>query len=79
MTPLVSISCHVRRFILSSDVQWKFLFLDASISFYQVTRKGLTKFGVIWSQEMPDLEPVKTFISRNECKVKNQSRFINLV
>jgi hypothetical protein len=27
----------------------------------------------------PDLEPVKNFYSRRECKLVNQSRFVNLV
>ena len=33
----------------------------------------------IRSQEQPNLEPAKTFISRHECKLDNQSWFLNLV
>jgi hypothetical protein len=33
----------------------------------------------IRSRERPNLEPVKNFYSRHECKLDNQSRFINLV
>jgi hypothetical protein len=33
----------------------------------------------LFDLERPNLEPVKTFISRHECKLDNQSRFINLV
>jgi hypothetical protein len=36
-------------------------------------------FEFLRSRERPNLEPVKTFISRHECKLDNQSRFINLV
>jgi hypothetical protein len=36
-------------------------FSIASISFNQVTHESFTKFGIIRSQERPNLEPVKTF------------------
>jgi hypothetical protein len=42
-------------------------------------RTQFTEFGVIRSRETANLEPVKTFNSRHECKLDNQSRFINLV
>jgi hypothetical protein len=30
-------------------------------------------------EKQPILEPVKTFISQNECKLENHSRIINLI
>jgi hypothetical protein len=38
-----------------------------------------TEFGVIQSHRRPNLEPVKNFYSRRECKLENHSLFINLV
>jgi hypothetical protein len=38
-----------------------------------------TEFGVIQSHRRPNLEPVKNFYSRCECKLENHSLFINLV
>jgi hypothetical protein len=45
----------------------------------QIIRSRFTEFGVIQSRRIPNLEPVETFISRNECKLGNHSRFINLI
>jgi hypothetical protein len=45
----------------------------------QTIRTQFTGFGVIRSREMANLEPVKTFNSRHECELDNQSLFINLV
>jgi hypothetical protein len=44
------------------------------ISIYQVTRECFIKFGIILSREQPNLEPVKTFISRSKCKFESQYR-----
>jgi hypothetical protein len=54
-----------------------FYFSIASISFYQVTRKGLTKSEVIRSQEMPNLEPDKTF-TKLLVKVSQNSELFGL-
>jgi hypothetical protein len=56
-----------------------FYFSIASISIYQVTHECFTKFGIIRSQEQPNLEPVKTFISRSKGKFESQSRLATLV
>jgi hypothetical protein len=45
----------------------------------QTIRTYFTEFGVIQSHRRPNLEPVKTFISQNECKLDNHSQFIKLV
>jgi hypothetical protein len=45
----------------------------------QTIRTHFTEFGIIQSHKRPNLEPVKNFYSRRECKLVNQSRFINLV
>jgi hypothetical protein len=39
----------------------------------QTVHSYFTEFGVIQSHRRPNLEPVKTFISRHECKLDNQS------
>jgi hypothetical protein len=44
------------------------------ISFYQITHDSFIDFGIIRSQEQPNLEPVKTFISRSKCKFESQYR-----
>jgi hypothetical protein len=49
------------------------------ISIYQVTHESFTKFGIIRSQEQPNLEPVKTFISRSKCKFESQYRLVTPV
>jgi hypothetical protein len=51
-----------------------FYFSIASISIHEVTHECFTKFGITRSQEQPNLEPVKTFISRSKCKFESQSR-----
>jgi hypothetical protein len=51
-----------------------FYFIITFISIYQVTHECFTKFGIIRSQEQPNLESVKTFISRSKCKFKSQYR-----
>ena len=51
-----------------------FYVLITFISIYQVTHECFTKFGIIRSQEQPNLEHVKTFISRSKGKFKSQSR-----
>jgi hypothetical protein len=48
-----------------------------SISCYQVTQGRFTKFGAIRSQEQPNLEQVKTFVSLSKCKFESQSRLLN--
>ena len=45
----------------------------------QIVHSHFTEFGVIQSHRRPNLEPVKTFIFRNECKLNNHSQFIKLV
>jgi hypothetical protein len=45
----------------------------------QIIHSRFTEFGVIQSHRRPNLEPVKTFISRNECRLENHSRIINLI
>jgi hypothetical protein len=45
----------------------------------QTIHSHFTEFGVIRSQRRPNLEPIKTFVSQNKCKLENHSRFINLV
>ena len=45
----------------------------------QTIRTHFIEFGTIQSHRRPNLEPVKTFISRHECELDNPSRFINLV
>jgi hypothetical protein len=45
----------------------------------QTIHPHFTELGVIESHRRPNLEPVRTFISRNECEVDNHSQFINLV
>jgi hypothetical protein len=77
VTPQVSVSFYVERLILIS--------VKISISrsrmslIIQIIHSHFTKFGVIQSHRRPNLEPAKTFISRHECELDNQSRFINLV
>jgi hypothetical protein len=45
----------------------------------QTIRTHFTEFRVIQSRKMSNLEPVKTLISQNECKLENHSRLINLI
>jgi hypothetical protein len=45
----------------------------------QIIHSHFTEFGVIQSHRRPNLEPVKTFISRNECKLENHPQIINLI
>jgi hypothetical protein len=45
----------------------------------QTIRTHFTEFRVIQSHRRPKLEPVKNFYSRRECKLDNQSRFINRI
>jgi hypothetical protein len=42
----------------------------------RIIHPHFTKFGIIQSQEQPNLEHVKNFYSRRECKFGNQSRFL---
>jgi hypothetical protein len=51
-----------------------FYFSIASISIHQVTHECFTKLGIIRSQEQPNLEHVKPFISQSKCKFESQSR-----
>jgi hypothetical protein len=44
----------------------------------QLIPSHFTEFGIIQSHRRPNLEPVKTFISRNKCKLDNHSQFIKL-
>jgi hypothetical protein len=44
VTPQVSVSCYVRRFVPKLNAQWKFYFSIAFISIYQVTCEGFTDF-----------------------------------
>jgi hypothetical protein len=48
-------------------------FSITSIFIHQVTHECFTKFGIIQSQEQPNLEPVKTFVSRSKHKFESQS------
>jgi hypothetical protein len=50
-----------------------------SISIHQVTHECFTKFRIIRSQEQPNLEPVKTFVSWSKCKFESQSRLATSV
>ena len=62
------------------DAQWKFLFSRSCMCLIiQISHSHLTKFEVNQSHRRPNLEPIKTFNSRHECKLDNQSQFINLV
>jgi hypothetical protein len=80
VTPQVSVSCYVARVILISDAQWKFLFLDRVYLHLSSYLWRFHRFLILFDREnQPILEPVKTFISRNECKLDNQSRIINLI
>jgi hypothetical protein len=45
----------------------------------QIIHSYFIEFGIIQSHRRPNLEPVKTFISQNECKLENHSRLINLI
>jgi hypothetical protein len=45
----------------------------------QTIRTHFIEFGTIQSHRRPNLEPVKTFISRNECRLEDHSRIINLI
>jgi hypothetical protein len=45
----------------------------------QTIRTHFIEFGTIQSHSRPNLEPVKTFISRNECRLEDHSRIINLI
>jgi hypothetical protein len=45
----------------------------------QIIHSHFTEFRAIWSRRIPNLEPVETFISRNECKLRNHSRILNLI
>jgi hypothetical protein len=47
-----------------------FYFLIAYISIYQVTHECFTKFGIIRSQEQPNLEPVKTFCFSEQTQIR---------
>jgi hypothetical protein len=40
------------------------------ISIYQVTHESFTKFGIIRSQEQPNLEPVKTFCFLKQTQIR---------
>jgi hypothetical protein len=42
----------------------------------QIIHSRFTEFGVIQFHRRPNLEPVKTFSSRHECELADQSRFI---
>jgi hypothetical protein len=45
----------------------------------QIIHPHFTEFRVIQSHRRPNLEPVKTFITRHECELDNPSRFIDRV
>jgi hypothetical protein len=45
----------------------------------QISHSHLTKFEVNQSHGRPNLEPVKTFVSRHKCELGNHSQFIKLV
>jgi hypothetical protein len=45
----------------------------------QTIHSHFTEFRVIQSHKRPNLEPVKTFVSRHECELDNHSQFIKLV
>jgi hypothetical protein len=51
-----------------------FYFSIVPISVYQAFSWKFTEFRVIRSRETAKLEPVKTFVSWNECKFESQSR-----
>jgi hypothetical protein len=74
VTPHVSISCYVRRFILIPDAQWKFLFLDRVYLHLSSYLRRFHGFLILFDREkQPVLEPVKTFISWRKCKLENHS------
>ena len=45
----------------------------------QIIHSHFVEFGAIRPRRIPNLEPVETFISRNECKLENHSRILNLI
>jgi hypothetical protein len=45
----------------------------------QITHSHFAEFGAIRPRRIPNLEPVETFISQNECKLGNHSRILNLI
>jgi hypothetical protein len=70
----VSISCYVRRFILISYAQWKFLFLACVCLWLSRLFIHTSLNSELFDREkQPILESVKTFNSRHECKLDNQS------
>jgi hypothetical protein len=45
----------------------------------QIIHSHFAEFGAIRPRRIPNLEPIETFISRNECKLGNHSRILNLI
>jgi hypothetical protein len=43
----------------------------------KISQESSTKFGAARSREMPNFYHIKTFISRNECELENQSHLVN--
>jgi hypothetical protein len=80
VTPQVSVSCYDERFILISDAKWKFPISRSCLSLFIRLSHGSSPNSELFDREkQPILEPVKTFISQNECKLGNHSRIIKLI
>ena len=63
VTPQVSVSCYVGRFILISDAQWKFLFLDrVYLWLSRLSIHNSPNSELFDREKQPILERVKTFI-----------------
>jgi hypothetical protein len=56
-----------------------FYFSIMSISVYQAFSWKFTEFGVNDREKQPILERVKTFNSRNSCRLEDHPRIINLI
>ena len=80
VTPQVLVTCYVGRFIPISNAQWKFPISRSCLSLSIRLSHGSSPNSELFDREkQPILELVKTFISRNECRLKNHSRIINLI
>jgi hypothetical protein len=70
VTPLCLFRVISLDLSLAQIVSENFYFLITFISIYQVTHESFTKFGIIRSQEQPDLEPVKTLFHEANANAK---------
>jgi hypothetical protein len=80
VTPQVSVSCYDGRFILISDAQWKFPISRSCLSlFIRLSHGSSPNLELFDREKQPNLERVKTFISRHKCELDNPSRITNLI